>query len=112
MRRRLPLSTNPSASAPAAAASSSSSVAARGLRRFCRRRGPRGHHLDDRAAEAGVGAVILERQKRSFTSSLVELDIDFGKLATTNYLVCARSALAIARVRAVADLLVSVLVER
>lgn len=59
-----------------------------------------------RAAEAGVGAVILERRKKPFMSSLVELDIDFGKFATTNYLVCARSALAIARVRAVAELLV------
>lgn len=60
------------------------------------------------AAEAGVGAVILGAawSKRSLPSSLVPLALDFGKVTSTTYLVCARSALAIARVRAVADLLV------
>lgn len=67
-----------------------------------------------RAAEAGVGAVILDRghRKRDDSSRLVELDIDFGKLASTSHLVCARSSLTIARVKAVADLLVAELTER
>lgn len=61
-----------------------------------------------RAAEAGIGAVILSREKskHSLPSPLVPLNFDYGKIMTTSYLVCARSALAIPRVRAVADLLV------
>jgi len=35
----------------------------------------------------------------------VPLALDFGKLSSTTHLVCAKSSLAIARVRAVADLL-------
>jgi DNA-binding transcriptional LysR family regulator len=62
-----------------------------------------------RAAEAGVGAIILGRgrSKRGLPSPLVPLDLDFGKLTSTTYLVCAKSSLTIARVRAVADLLVA-----
>ena len=62
-----------------------------------------------RAAEAGVGAIFLghARSKRALPTSLVPLALDFGKLTTTTYLVCAKSALGIARVRAVADLLVA-----
>jgi DNA-binding transcriptional LysR family regulator len=62
-----------------------------------------------RAAEAGVGAVVLGRGRstRALPTSLVELDLDFGKIRATTYLVCAKSALAIPRVRAVADLLVA-----
>lgn len=62
-----------------------------------------------RAAEAGVGAIILDRgrRKQKHPSLLVELDIDFGRLTSTSYLVCARTSLNVARVKAVADLLVA-----
>jgi DNA-binding transcriptional LysR family regulator len=62
-----------------------------------------------RAAEAGVGAIILGdgRSRRTLPSKLVPLELDFGKLTSTTYLVCAKSSLAIPRVRAVADLLVA-----
>lgn len=60
-----------------------------------------------RAAEAGIGAIFLGRARHRFwASSLVELDVDVGKIERTLHLVCARSALDIPRVRAVADLLV------
>lgn len=59
-----------------------------------------------RAAEAGIGAIFLGRARHRFsTASLVELDVDIGKIVRTLHLVCARSALDIPRVRAVADLL-------
>jgi DNA-binding transcriptional LysR family regulator len=60
-----------------------------------------------RAAEAGVGAVLLGRfrSKRALPSPLVELKLDLGKVTSTLHLVCARSSLSIARVRAVAELL-------
>ncbi len=60
------------------------------------------------AAEAGVGTIVLGAawRRRSLPTALVPLALDLGKLTSTTYLVCARSALAIARVRAVADLLV------
>jgi DNA-binding transcriptional LysR family regulator len=62
-----------------------------------------------RAAEAGVGAIILERRRArpAAKAPLVELALDFGSLTATSYLVCAKSALAVARVRAVADLLLA-----
>ena len=60
-----------------------------------------------RAAEAGIGAIFLGRARHRFSSSsLVELDVDVGDLRRSLYLVCARRALDIPRVRAVADLLV------
>lgn len=60
-----------------------------------------------RAAEAGVGAIFLGRVRHRFSiSSLVEVDVDVGELRRTLHLVCAKSALDIPRVRAVADLLV------
>jgi DNA-binding transcriptional LysR family regulator len=60
-----------------------------------------------RAAEAGVGAVVLSRfvSRASLPSSLVELELDVGRLRAELHLLCAPSSLAIARVRAVADLL-------
>ncbi|MBX3196609.1 MAG: LysR family transcriptional regulator [Labilithrix sp.] len=59
-----------------------------------------------RAAEAGIGAVFLGRARHRFSaSSLVELDVDFGNLKRSLHLVCAKRALDIPRVRAVADLL-------
>jgi DNA-binding transcriptional LysR family regulator len=59
-----------------------------------------------RAAEAGLGAVILGRAEHPFSSSrLVELELDLGAVRRTLHLACARSALQIPRVRAVADLL-------
>ncbi len=60
-----------------------------------------------RAAEAGIGAIFLGRVKHRFsTTSLVEVDVDVGRILRTLHLVCAKSALDIPRVRAVADLLV------
>jgi DNA-binding transcriptional LysR family regulator len=60
-----------------------------------------------RAAEAGVGAVLLGRvhSPRSLPTALVEMKLPLGNLKASMHLVCARSALAIPRVRAVADLL-------
>ena len=60
-----------------------------------------------RAAEAGVGAIVLGRfrSKRALPTPLVEMKLDFGKLQSSLHLVCARSSLSIPRVRAVADLL-------
>jgi DNA-binding transcriptional LysR family regulator len=60
-----------------------------------------------RAAEAGIGAIFLGRVKHRFsTATLVELDVDVGPIVRSLHLVCAKSALDIPRVRAVADLLV------
>lgn len=61
-----------------------------------------------RAAEAGVGAIFLGRVRNRFNPrALVELDVPVGNLTRTLRLLCAKSALDIPRVRAVADLLVS-----
>jgi DNA-binding transcriptional LysR family regulator len=57
------------------------------------------------AAEAGVGAMMLATPLKE--RGLVPLDIDLGPRRTgTLYLVCAKSALNVPRVRAVADELV------
>ena len=60
-----------------------------------------------RAAEAGVGAIILStfRSRYEPPRALVPLAIDLGKLTSTHQLVCARGALAVPRVQAVAALL-------
>lgn len=60
-----------------------------------------------RAAEAGVGAVLLGPLAHRFAlpSPLVELPVSFGKMTTSEHLVCARASLAIPRVKAVADAL-------
>jgi DNA-binding transcriptional LysR family regulator len=60
-----------------------------------------------RAAEAGVGAVLLGRVRspRAVPTPLVEMKLDLGKVTSSIHLVCARSSLTIPRVRAVADLL-------
>lgn len=60
-----------------------------------------------RAAEAGIGAVLLDRLGRHFAlaSPLVKLPVALGNLASSVQLVCARSSLAIPRVKAVADVL-------
>jgi DNA-binding transcriptional LysR family regulator len=63
-----------------------------------------------RACEAGLGAMILGRVRHRFSlpSSLVPLDIDLGPYReSTMHLVCAKSALAVPRVRAVADLILA-----
>jgi DNA-binding transcriptional LysR family regulator len=61
-----------------------------------------------RAAEAGVGAIFLGRVAHRFSQSrLVELDLELPPLRRPLHLACARSALEIPRVRAVADLLVA-----
>jgi DNA-binding transcriptional LysR family regulator len=60
-----------------------------------------------RAAEAGVGAIALGRIRspRAVPTTLVEMKLDLGPLTSAVHLVCARSSLAIPRVRAVAELL-------
>jgi DNA-binding transcriptional LysR family regulator len=60
-----------------------------------------------RAAEAGVGAVLLGRFRSRLAppTTLVEMAVDLGRVTTALHLVAGRSALAIPRVRAVADLL-------
>jgi DNA-binding transcriptional LysR family regulator len=59
-----------------------------------------------RAAEAGLGAIFLARVRTyPRAAPLQELALDLGPLRRSLHLVCARSALAVPRVRAVADLL-------
>jgi DNA-binding transcriptional LysR family regulator len=61
-----------------------------------------------RAAEAGVGAIFLARVRHRFTgdSPLVPLGLSLGRYGTGSlYVVCAKSALAVPRIRAVAELL-------
>jgi DNA-binding transcriptional LysR family regulator len=60
-----------------------------------------------RAAEAGIGAIFLGRTRHRFSppTSLVELELDLGEIKSALHLVAAKSALAIPRVRAVAELL-------
>jgi DNA-binding transcriptional LysR family regulator len=60
-----------------------------------------------RAAELGAGAMILSSKTSRLAgrSALVPLSVALGPMKVGIYLVCARSALAIPRVRAVADLL-------
>ena len=60
-----------------------------------------------RAAEAGAGAIVLSKRtsRRALPSTLVELGITLGPMKAGIHLVCARSALAIARVAKVAELL-------
>ena len=61
-------------------------------------------------AEAGLGAIVLPRIKHRFSRerSLVPLDTDLGPHSRTQlYLVCAKSALDIPRVRLVSELLVA-----
>jgi DNA-binding transcriptional LysR family regulator len=63
-----------------------------------------------RACEAGLGAMVRAHVPHRFAlpSSLVPLDVDLGPHHTaTLHLVCARSALAVPRIRAVADLLLA-----
>lgn len=60
-----------------------------------------------RAAEVGLGAIFLGRTRHRFSakSTLEELDLDMGPLRGELHLACARSALDVPRIRAVADLL-------
>jgi DNA-binding transcriptional LysR family regulator len=60
-----------------------------------------------RAAEEGLGAVFLGRVRHRFSrlGALVELDVDLPPVPSGLHLVCAKTALAIPRIRAVADLL-------
>lgn len=60
-----------------------------------------------RAAEAGIGAIILSSFRSRFDPpcALVPLAIGFGSMTSAHELVCARGALVIPRVKAVADLL-------
>jgi DNA-binding transcriptional LysR family regulator len=60
-----------------------------------------------RACEAGVGA-MLRGHRFPYPSPVIALDIDLGPHATsTLHLVCARSALAVPRIRAVVDLVLA-----
>jgi DNA-binding transcriptional LysR family regulator len=58
-----------------------------------------------RAAEQGAGAIILSeyRARHAGGTALVRLPIDLGRMKVGIHLVCARSALTVPRVRAVAD---------
>lgn len=59
------------------------------------------------AAEAGAGAVVLSRAQHRFAraTSLVPLPLPLGPFATSKlYLVAARSALDVPRIRLVAEL--------
>jgi DNA-binding transcriptional LysR family regulator len=60
-----------------------------------------------RAADVGLGAIVLGRLSHRFSASarLVELDLDFGDHTSTLHCVAAKGALDIPRVRAMADLL-------
>lgn len=61
-----------------------------------------------RAAEAGVGAIFLGRIRHRFSlsSPLVPLGLELGPHSKSSlFIVCARSALAVPRIRAVAELL-------
>jgi DNA-binding transcriptional LysR family regulator len=62
-----------------------------------------------RACEAGLGAMFTGRIQHRFSlaSSIVPLDVELGPHATSAlHLVCAKSALAVPRIRAVADMIV------
>jgi DNA-binding transcriptional LysR family regulator len=67
-----------------------------------------------RAAEAGVGAILLERLGERFVlpSSLAPLPLSFGKVSSTLNLMSTRGALTIPRVGAVAKLLAKELSRR
>lgn len=58
-----------------------------------------------RACEVGLGAMFFARVRHRFQreSPFVELDLDLPPVPTSIHLVCARSALAIPRVRAVGE---------
>jgi DNA-binding transcriptional LysR family regulator len=60
-----------------------------------------------RAAELGTGAIILSAKTSRLAgkSTLVPVPIHLGPIKVGIYLVCARSALGVPRIRAVADLL-------
>lgn len=61
-----------------------------------------------RAAEAGVGAIFMQKVRHRFNrhSELVPLGLDLGPHAKASlHVVCAKSALGVARIRAVAELL-------
>jgi DNA-binding transcriptional LysR family regulator len=60
-----------------------------------------------RAAEVGLGAIFLGRVQHRFAreTPLVEIDVGFPPVKSGMYLVCAKGALSIPRVRAVAELL-------
>ena len=61
-----------------------------------------------RAAEAGLGAIFMHKVRHRFnrTSELVPLGLDLGLHARSSlHVVCAKSALGVARIRAVAELL-------
>ena len=61
-----------------------------------------------RAAEAGVGAIFMQKVKHRFNrdSNLVPLGLDLGPHGKSAvHVVCAKSALGVARIRAVAELL-------
>jgi DNA-binding transcriptional LysR family regulator len=65
--------------------------------------------VQQRAAQAGLGAIFLGRVEHRFATGgeLVELDLDVGHIKRSLYLAGARGALEIPRVRAVAGLLVA-----
>lgn len=67
-----------------------------------------------RAAEAGVGAIVLGRfeNRVMLPTSLVEMKLSFGKLTSALHLVAARASLTIPRVKVVADAIAKELAPR
>jgi DNA-binding transcriptional LysR family regulator len=63
-----------------------------------------------RAAEAGLGAIFMQKVRHRYNrdSNLVPLGLELGQYAKGEmHVVCAKSALGVARIRAVAELLTS-----
>jgi DNA-binding transcriptional LysR family regulator len=60
-----------------------------------------------RAAEAGVGAIVLGQLRSRFAppTTLVPVPVSLGKVASSLHLVAARGSLAVPRIKAVADVL-------
>jgi len=66
-----------------------------------------------RAAEAGVGAIFMQKVRHRFNreSHLVPLGLELGPHAKSSFhVVCAKSALGVARIRAIAELVAAELV--
>jgi len=66
-----------------------------------------------RAAEAGVGAIFMQKVRHRFNreSTLLPLGLDLGPHAKSAFhVVCAKSALGVARIRAIAELIAAELV--
>ena len=70
--------------------------------------------VQQRAAELGVGALVLTELRTRFDPPpvLTKLALDFRGMTGTIQIACARSSLAVPRIAAVAELLVADLASR